>query len=124
MLVPKLHLGTKISAKLCLAGKAFQAQLGNEKSSQTFLLFWNFLPVYVTRGQNGNMEQPRQLSKEKRSNCFCSATAAVLRWIFLEIKGVAGKTPPVPGGAKAAQFPQFSLDGETPGLPIGAYVPK
>jgi homoserine dehydrogenase len=49
-LVPKLHLGTKLVAKLCLAGIASQTKLGKEKDSQPYFLFWNFLPIYVTRG--------------------------------------------------------------------------
>jgi hypothetical protein len=45
-------------------------------------------------------------------------------WIFLEIKGVVSQTPPTPGGAKAAQFPQHSADGETLGVPIVPSLPK
>jgi hypothetical protein len=35
--------------------------------------------------------------------------AAVLRWIFLKIKRVAGYTPPVLGGTKAVQLRGNSL---------------
>jgi len=37
-------------------------------------------------------------------NYFCSATAAVLPRIMLQIKALAAKTPPVPRGTLAAHF--------------------
>jgi len=55
---------------------------------------------------------------------FCSATAAVLRWIFLEIERVAGQTPPVSSGETAAQFPQFSEDVKHQVMPIVPSLPK
>jgi hypothetical protein len=44
--------------------------------------------------------------------------------IFLAIKGLARRTPPVPGGVEAVQSPQFPGDDETPGAPIVPCLPK
>jgi len=48
----------------------------------------------------------------------------VPRGIFLEIKGLAGKTPPGPGGSKAVKFPQFSREEKHWARPIVPGFPK
>ncbi|MCX5893419.1 MAG: hypothetical protein NTW80_10710, partial [Deltaproteobacteria bacterium] len=55
---------------------------------------------------------------------FFSATAAVPSRNILEIKRLAGKTPPAPSGTKAAQFPQFSKAVKRPGRSIVPPLPK
>jgi hypothetical protein len=53
------------------------------------------------------MEQTPKAVLGKRKERFLFRFDAVPGWILLEIKRVAGQTPPGPGGAQAGQFPQF-----------------
>jgi hypothetical protein len=65
-----------------------------------------------------------RFQKTSAGDSFCSATAAALRWNFLEIKRLACQTPPAPGGTKAAQFPHFSEAGKHAGLPNVSWLPN
>ncbi|HEY9074542.1 MAG TPA: hypothetical protein VIN67_10465, partial [Desulfobaccales bacterium] len=98
-----------------------QARLGNEKEttnhrarrlplsafiggsfrSQPFFLCWIFLPGGINKREG---ETLRRLSLKSEGDCLCSATAAALRRIFPEIKGLAAQTPPAQSGTIAAQF--------------------
>jgi hypothetical protein len=62
--------------------------------------------------------------KPSAGDYFCSATAAVLPLKLLEIKGLAGQTPPASCGAQAAPFPQFLAAGKHAGIPFVSYLPK
>ena len=44
------------------------------------------------------------LCLERLKKCICSASTAVPLRIYLELKGIAGLTPPVPSGSEAAQI--------------------
>ena len=92
------------------------------EKSQSYFLFWDFLLVYINRRED--VAKAPSFSKKQRRRYFCSATATVLQRNFLEIKGLAGQTPPAPCGAKAAQIPHFSEAGKHAGLPIVSYLPK
>jgi hypothetical protein len=72
-----------------------------EKRSQLSFLFWNFLLVNVPKKE---VQKLRSYPQKCAGDRFCSATAAVLRWMFLKIKRVAGYTPPIPGGSRAVQL--------------------
>jgi hypothetical protein len=111
-----------MSAKLCLAGKAFTSAVLRTRKEVNHLLFSGIFSLSMSLGKR--WDSPGGCSKTSAGDSFCSATAAAPRWIFLEIKGLAGQTPPVSGGAKAAQFSQFSVAGETLGLTIVASSPK
>ena len=68
---------------------------------------------------------PRPGGAEAGAGDFlCSATAVALRWILLEDKGLAGKTPPVRPGEEAAKFPQPLPAGETLAAPFVPSLPK
>ncbi len=42
-------------------------------------------------------------------DCFCSATPMALKWIFLKLKWLAGRTSPLPGGSERYNFRNFRI---------------